>query len=242
MPVEGKSETRWVLYGADGAYLLGQFDGRRFTPEQRQARQRVWYGDFYAAQTYSGAPGGRRVQIGWARNVVFPGMPFNQQMTIPVEMTLRPTAEGDRVFARPVAELAPLREKTHAWRGDEIKPGVDPLAGLSGDLFDVRIVAEVGNAGTVTLNVRGTPVIYDAAKRTLTCGKHLAPLAKPDGVISLRVLVDRGSVEAFDNDGWVALSLGVTHPESNHKLGIKTTGERTKVRSVEVDELKSAWR
>ena len=121
LPVSGKpGESRWVLYAADGAYVLGQFDGKKFTPDSKQ-KQRVWYGNFYAAQTFSDTPDGRRIQIGWGNGIAFPGMPFNQQMTIPCELTLHSSAEGIRMFARPVAELASLRGKTQSWR--DLAPG-----------------------------------------------------------------------------------------------------------------------
>src|SRR5262249_61286 len=43
--------ARWVLYAADGKYVLGKFDGRVFTPEGD--KQQLWHGNFYAAQTFS---------------------------------------------------------------------------------------------------------------------------------------------------------------------------------------------
>ena len=91
LPVDGDCPARrlWVLYAADGEYRLGQFDGQRFAPET--GKLRVWYGNFYASQTFSDAPDGRRIQIGWANGIAFPGEPFNQQMTVPCELTLRPT-------------------------------------------------------------------------------------------------------------------------------------------------------
>ena len=112
LPVIGRSgESRWVIYSGDGEYRIGQFDGHAFQPETTR-KERVWYGDFYAAQTFSQVPDNRRIQIGWGRNVAFPDMPFNQQMTVPVELTLRPTSDGLRLFASPVRELAGLRKQS----------------------------------------------------------------------------------------------------------------------------------
>ena len=78
---------------------------------------RLWHGNFYASQTFSDTPDGRRILIGWGNGITFPGEPFNQQMTLPCELTLRPTTEGVRLFARPVAELASLRGKEHSFDG-----------------------------------------------------------------------------------------------------------------------------
>jgi fructan beta-fructosidase len=242
LPVAGRPDRKlWVLYAADGEYLLGRFDGRRFTPESEK-KQRTWYGNFYAAQTFSNAPDGRRVQIGWGQGIAFPGMPFNQQMALPCELTLRPTDEGVRMFARPVAELSSLRAKSHSWRDLAPEAGENPLSGLSGDLFEIRAEAEVGEKGTLTLTARGVPVVYDAAKRTLSCGNKSAPLAGEGGKVRLWVFVDRGSIEVFGNDGRVAISHGVIPEDGNRSLAIAASGDGVRVRTLEVDELASAWK
>lgn len=242
LPVAGADgQSRWVLYGADGAYMLGQFDGRRFTPDS--AKQRTWYGDFYAAQTFSDTPDHRRIQIGWGRDVTFPAMPFNQQMAIPVELTLRTTDEGIRMFARPVAELASLHAKRQAWRDlGTAELERQPLAAVSGELLEIKAEAEVGASSKLTLRVRGAPVVYDARKKTLTCGKHSAPLTPVEGRIRLQILVDRGSIEVFGNDGRVAISLGVIPAKDAPSLSASVEGEGTRLHLLEVDELASTWR
>ncbi len=224
LPVDGNaSQTRWVISAADGKYRLGQFDGHRFTPTTD--KQQVWYGNFYAAQTFSNAPEGRRIQIGWGNGVTFPGMPFNQQMCVPVDLTLRTTTDGPRLFAEPVRELESLRSKAHAWHDLALKPGGEnPLAGLSGELFDIALEFEPGQAEALRLTVRGVPIVYDAKARQLSCGKLEAPLASLDGRIRLRVLVDRGSIEVFGNDGRVAISLGVIPPDEERSLEIAAQG------------------
>jgi sucrose-6-phosphate hydrolase SacC (GH32 family) len=220
--------------------LLGQFDGRKFTPDSKE-KQRVWYGNFYAAQTFSDTPDGRRIQIGWGNGITFPAMPFNQQMTIPCELTLQSTDEGIRMFARPVAELASLHSGKHAWSDLAPSSAENPLAGISGDLFEIRVGAEVGSDGVVSLSARGVPINYDASKKTLKCGDKTASLSPEAGRVSLQVLVDRGSIEVFGNNGRVAISHGVIPPEGNRGLSISITGKEARIRALEVHELQSVW-
>ncbi|WP_165072616.1 glycoside hydrolase family 32 protein [Paludisphaera rhizosphaerae] len=111
LPVDGDPNKKlWVVYAADGQYKLGAFDGKTFTPTSGPDKHTLWHGNFYAAQTFSDEPKGRRIQIGWARDVKFPGSAFNQQMNLPVELTLRTTTDGPRMFAEPVAELDALQQ------------------------------------------------------------------------------------------------------------------------------------
>ncbi len=116
------ARRRWVLYAADGAYQLGHFDGHRFEPRESN-KLRTWHGNFYASQTFSNAPKGRRIQIGWANGIAFPGAPFNQQMTVACDLSLRTTNEGPRLFARPVVELLALRGKEYAYDSLTLKSG-----------------------------------------------------------------------------------------------------------------------
>lgn len=203
---------------------------------------RIKIGMFYAAQTFSDTPDGRRVQVGWARDVTFPGMPFNQQMTVPVELTLRPTAEGVRMFARPVAELDTQFFDRRRLHEPTLKPGGDLLTDVTGDLFAVRAEVEVGPEGTFTLTARGVPITYDAKARTLDCGGIKAPLAPEGGRIRLHVLIDRGSVEVFGNGGRVAVSRGLGPVEGGPPLSASATGAATRIKLLEVDKLHPARR
>ena len=105
LPVDGKpDQKKWVLTAASSEYQVGTFDGKNFTPETDKLPGHRGRG-FYAAQTYSNAPEGRCVQIGWGQGITFGALPFNQQMVIPVTLSLRQTGAGPRLHAAPVAEL-----------------------------------------------------------------------------------------------------------------------------------------
>jgi fructan beta-fructosidase len=240
IPLEGeKGATRWVLYAADGKYLLGHFDGKAFTRES--GKHELWHGNFYASQTFSNATDGRRIQIGWGRDITFPGMPFNQQMTFPCRLTLCRTDAGPRLFAEPVEEIRKLHGKRHRWQGQAPTADNKLPADIRGDLFDIRAEVEPKEARAVEIRVGGVPVVYDAARQEVSCKGVTAPLKPRDGKVRLRLLVDRGSVEVFGNDGAVALSVGVIPPGSPQpvELFVRGAGGR---QSVEVIELGSAWR
>lgn len=240
LPIEGKAgATKWVLYAADGKYLLGRFDGARFTPESE--RQTLWHGNFYAAQTWSDAPGGRRIQIGWAQGIDFPGMPFNQQMTVPCQLTLRPTTEGVRLYAEPIKELAQLRGKAWQWSDRALASNEVFSTGTDAELFDVHADFEVGAAAAVGLLVRGIEIVHDAKKQTLHCAGRTVPLRAENGRVRLRVLLDRRSVEVFGNGGRVALSVGVRPAAARRSVEAFARGGAARLRALDVAALRSAW-
>src|SRR5262249_50106520 len=152
--------------------------------------------------------------IGWAQGVTFPGSPFNQQMTVPVELRcyayLGDKNTAPRLCATPVHELAALRDGKPVF-----EVGAEPLIckerrtlASELDAFEAELCVSATNVPNFTVNLRGIDLVYDAAKGTLTCKDVSAPLPERwEGVLDLRILVDRGSVEVFGNGGRVAMSI-----------------------------------
>jgi fructan beta-fructosidase len=184
-------------------------------------------------------------------------MPFNQQMTIPVELSLRPTDEGIRVFAEPVREIERLRQRTHTFTNLTVPAGDMPFGDVTGDLFELRAEFELSPVGPADTNpsgpsrpataesfgliIRGIPVTYDVTKQALSCRDVSAPLKPHDGRVRLHILVDRGSLEIFANSGRVALSVGVIPPDDNRSIMLMARGGPVQVRTLDAHELKSAW-
>ncbi|MDH7569980.1 MAG: GH32 C-terminal domain-containing protein, partial [Armatimonadota bacterium] len=240
--VEGRAgERRWVVYAADGAYALGDFDGRRFLADSGKHRFN-WGNAFYAAQTFNDVPpaDGRRIQISWCRAAI-PGMPFNQMMNFPVELTLRPTEEGLRLFAWPVREIRSLYRAEHAWSALRVREGQNPLTGLRGNLFDVEAEIAVGDAAEVGFWLLGVPVVYRAPEEQLHAGPCVAPLKQMDGRVRLRVLVDRTSREVFANGGRCYMPVAVITPGEAQGLETIVRGGSAWFTSLVVRELYPAW-
>lgn len=243
LPVDGDSaDTRWVFWGANGTYVLGRFDGAIFEQEGDLHRY-DWGGDSYAAQTWSDIPeeDGRRIQMAWLR-VDLPGMPFNQQMTFPCELTLRRTPEGIRLFSQPVEEIESIQGHKHSWQAQTLQPGDDPLTVVAGDLLDVQAEFAPEGASELVLKINGVPIMYDAEKQRLSCEGREASLRPVEGRIRLRVLADRASIEIFGNDGEIALPIGLIHGGGTASLEVYCRGGGARINSLDVYEMCSAWR
>jgi sucrose-6-phosphate hydrolase SacC (GH32 family) len=208
---DGRATRRWVLTAANSDYMVGQFDGKKFTPETPKLKGHLGKG-FYAAQTFSGEPKGRVVQIGWLQ-VATPGMPFNQAMSLPLELKLR----GTQLTWTPVEELKSLRDGK----------------ATSGELLEVRAELDAD----VTLSVRGATIRYDAAKQELNVNGHVAPAPLVDGKQRLIIYVDRNVLEVFASDGLTYVPLAFTPKPEDQSISI-TSG---KAQALEAYKLKSCW-
>ena len=243
LPVDGdRRNTRWVVFGANGEYLIGRFDGTAFTKES--GKHKGDFGkNFYAAQTYSDIPesDGRRIIIGWMNGGKYPGMPFNQQMAFPCELRLHSTPEGIRMFKWPVKETETLRVREaitkHLRRGDSSfsieTPGVD--------LLDVNAEFDVADNGELAFNVRGNKFTWTATNNQLKGLERSMPLAPVNGRLKLRLLIDRTSIEVFGNDGAVVMSSCFLPKGSIQTTPFSISGQFAKVAAFSPYQMKSAW-
>lgn len=232
-------ETRWVFTAANGRYLIGSFDGTRYLPECEPLQ--VDFGaNYYAVQTYSDTPDSRRIQLAWMAGGQYPDMPFNQQMSFPCELTLRRTPDGLRLYRYPIAELAALRAREHAWHDEELTPHTNALAGIEGELLEIALDLAL-DGGDFVLNVRGTPITYDGAAGTLSCLDKSTLVAPENGHLELLVLVDRASIELFVNGGRISMTSCFLPTPEDRSITLTGSGG-VHMRSIRIFVLKSIWR
>lgn len=160
LPVDGDdSDRRWVLFGADARYVVGGFDGETFTPEH-DGRHQLHHGALYASQCFNNTPDGRCIQVGWAR-IELPGMPFHQAFGLPVELTLRRTEHGVRLFGEPIAALASLRREGERRADLALRENRALVQPVHGQLFDVLVEFEPAREGRVRLRVLVDRPMYE---------------------------------------------------------------------------------
>ena len=239
LPVDGDpSNKKWLLFDASFDYEIGEFDGTTFTTDKK-----VGLGDFgpnyYAAQTFNNSPDGRTIVIGWMMRSDFgeAGMPFNQQMSFPSTMELRTTPEGIHLFRWPIKEIESLYTKKHELSNRPIQELAAELGAIQAELIDASLEFDPKETGNLEWNLRGLKVSYDAAKQQFIYQGSRLPAPPVDGKVKLRVLVDRGSIELFANDGAAVATHYALPDPGNRSITLSGKGSV----SLTINELKSSW-
>lgn len=243
LPVEGMAgEKKWVLTGANSQYAVGTFDGINFKPEAERLSGQLGR-DFYAAQTFSNEPNGRRIEIGWWRTHTDTlNMPFNQSMSLPLEQKLVTTPGGIRLTRMPVKELESLRAKTYHFGKFSLKnKATHNLNDIRVELAEMRMEIAPRKAQELVLDIRGVPVTYHVASQELEVDgvKAIAPLE--NGILSLVVFADRTGLEIFANKGLVYMPVNINIPFDNRSVSVTAKGGAAKVSNLTVYELNSIW-
>lgn len=244
LPIDGNpSQKRWVLTAASSEYRVGHFDGTRFASETDKLPGHQGSG-FYAAQTFSDIPSqdGRRIQIGWFQTPTR-GMTFNQSMTIPLELKLTATTAGPRLTWTPIKELESLRRESHSFQAMKLGPGAaNPLAKLKSELVELRCEFEPESTGQTLFHIRGATMTYDAQKQELSVNSRHAHAPLRQGKQRLTIYCDRTGLEVFASDGLTYMPLPFIPKAEDRSLGIEVKGAPIHIHSLQVHELKSAWK
>ncbi|GAA5482481.1 glycoside hydrolase family 32 protein [Haloferula sargassicola] len=253
LPVDGDpGRTKWLIYDASFDYEIGTFDGTSFTTELGPFH--AGRGNFYAAQTFNQAPGGRVVQIGWMANgpdsAAAYGLPYNQQMSFPCDLSLRTTPEGIRLCATPAVEIDGLVTTTFEPEATVLEPGMNLLSGAGDlDLMDLSIEFSPGQAQALVMDLPRTSIRYQRESGQLTfvdAGGNVSelvdgPVMPRDGKVRLRLLLDRLSVEAYVFDGERFGSHYVGPDHGTETPSIHAVGGNVQVSALSVKSLDSAW-
>jgi hypothetical protein len=152
-------------------------------------------------------------------------------------MELRSTADGVKLFRWPIQEIESLYNRKHAFTNRPVAKLADELSGIEAELIDASIEFDPKQTGALEWSLRGLNVSYDPAQQQFLYND--TPMAAPavDGKVKLRVLVDRGSIELFANDGAaVATHFALPDPE-NRSIRLSGNGSV----SLVINELKSSW-
>ena len=234
--------------------FLGAFDEKECRFDRKYV-QPVDHGlNYYASQTLL-APDGRRIMIGWMDSwetckEAPRRHPWYGQMTVPRELRI----ENGRLMQRPVREIESMWQDTISHERVTIQEETE-LEGVRGRLMDltVELYPEKSSCRRFTLHTakdadhyiqircdmaRGELVFdrsHGGSRRDIAHTRHV-PAEVRDGKLTLRLLMDRESIELFINDGErVVTSLIPTPMEAD---GITFSADDTLTMTVKAHHLK----
>ena len=235
--VDGNANNKkWVMYAASGTYMIGSFDGANFKPEA--GKYFYTWGTQYAAQTYNNTPDGKRIQIGWGR-IDQVGMPFNQMMLFPNELSLRTTREGVRLFCEPINQVTQLHDKKYNW--NNVTPDVlnTALKNIKSDVLHITMDIEIDKGLGAEVFYKGNPIIYYDGNFNRFNGAPYICETSGSFRFNIEILLDKNSVEGYIDHGKLHIVEALKNPKSDQGLELK--GD-IKVHSFEVAEMKSIWK
>ncbi|MBO5295759.1 MAG: hypothetical protein J6B71_11025 [Clostridia bacterium] len=222
LPIVGTDESKWVLYGGDLGYRIGNFDGYSFIPDKMEENRKDTFipmralsieraevldkynGVFtypeayiaYSGQTFANLPDERWIRMIWLRKFYTDeGVPFSQCMCVPQELSLRYTPLGLRLCCMPVKEI----EQYYLESVSLCEKTIDQS--FFGAAFDVKAEFYAGQI----LQVGALSFRYDREQETIFISgdqKEIA-FAYPigDGKIKLRCIADCGIFEFYIGEG-----------------------------------------
>ena len=224
--------------------LIGIFD-KKTNHLNRERVQAIEYGlDFYAPQTLKTSDG-RRVMIGWMQNwetssCTRQDLPFMGQMTIPRELSVR----NGRLCQNPVRELMNYRGVMIDYHNVLIN-GETSLRGISGRCIDMMVTVRPGNENNMFKWFRlyvardgehFTFIRYRPETGTIKVDRTHSgfphdivnvrefPAGMKNGMLKLRVVMDRYSMELFINDGEQAASFVLYTPPQATAVSFSSDG------------------
>jgi len=230
------------LTGANSQYAIGEFDGKSFHPEIERLFSQ--YGrDYYAAQTFSNEPKKRRIEIGWWRTHTNQGnSAFNQSMSIPMELKLKSTEKGIRLFREPVTELQKLRKEKLSISRKKISSNDSSLfQQFNAEIAELDLVIDPQQAKNIQINVRGLAINYNVSTEELLVDNVRAQVPLRNKKLALKLLVDRTGLELFAQNGEVYMPINYNFDRNNLTYQLVAFNGEAVLESADLYTLDGIW-
>lgn len=219
------------IFGGSGTqYFVGDFDGTKFVADSEpDVTKWLDYGkDFYATVSFSNAPDNRKTAIAWMSNWDYanqvPTKQFRSANTLPRELSVFRAPDGELyVASTPSPEVTAMRGVPVNYKPGNVSPsgltytlpadndGICEIV-VDADLrkdktLDIILSNAEGEKVTMTLDAKNRTFSMDRTQSGLTEFSPAfpvvttAPTHTAMGRQTIRIFVDRSSIEVFDAKG-----------------------------------------
>jgi fructan beta-fructosidase len=249
--------------GSAAQYFVGSFDGKKFVNESpTQTKWMDWGKDNYATVTWNNAPDGRCIALGWMSNWQYannvPTRQYRSANTLARDLTLY--REGQELYLKstPSVEVKKARGKKvsiPSFKVSEKHEMVNLFEEKQG-AYEVEIVIQNTGASKIAfclLNDKGEKVsmYYDLNRKQFVMDRSesgkvdfskdfpavtVAPV-NVDKELTLRLFVDRSSIEAFGEDGKFVMTNLVFPSQPYVKMCFEADKNGYAVKSLNVYKL-----
>lgn len=249
--------------GSAAQYFVGSFDGKKFVNESpTQTKWMDWGKDNYATVTWNNAPDGRCIALGWMSNWQYannvPTRQYRSANTLARDLTLY--REGQELYLKstPSSDVKKARGKKvsiPSFKVSEKHEMVNLFEEKQG-AYEVEIVIQNAGASKIAfclLNDKGEKVsmYYDLNRKQFVMDRSesgtvdfskdfpavtVAPV-NVDKELTLRLFVDRSSIEAFGEDGKFVMTNLVFPSQPYVKMCFEADKNGYAVKSLNVYKL-----
>ena len=249
--------------GSAAQYFVGSFDGKMFVNESpTQTKWMDWGKDNYATVTWNNAPDGRCIALGWMSNWQYannvPTRQYRSANTLARDLTLY--REGQELYLKstPSVEVKKARGKKVSIPSFKVseKHEIVNLFEEKQGAYEVEIVIQNAGASKIAfclLNDKGEKVsmYYDLNRKQFVMDRSesgtvdfskdfpavtVAPV-NVDKELTLRLFVDRSSIEAFGEDGKFVMTNLVFPSQPYVKMCFEADKNEYAVKSLNVYKL-----
>lgn len=249
------------LFGGSATqYFTGDFDGKTFVCDTKpETTKWMDYGkDHYATVSWSNQPEGRHLVMAWMSNWQYastvPTQQYRSANSLPRELSLYKTAEGEyNLVVEPAKEIESMRMKPMAYGAFSLSNKETVKALPTEGVCEIDISLKPTSAQKVVLklsNRKGEEVvmIYDRKDKSFSMDRTKSGLVgfsddfpvvtqAPCPIRSqqtLRLFIDRSSIEAFDGEGRFSMSNIVFPSEPYTNLSIQVENGSCKVSDLTI--------
>lgn len=258
----GGSATQYFVGDFDGTTFKADTDANGNIPTKWMDFGK----DHYATVSWSNAPDNRRTLIGWMSNWQYaaevPTMQYRSANTLPREAGLFRGADGQiNLSSSPSPELIALRDKeiiniknrSIGRKASEfiLPTSNDGVCEILLDLYcgkadsvEMKIANNAGEFVNMTYNSKNHTISFDRRNSGIVDFSQdfpavtVAPSFENSNKVSLRIFIDKSSIEVFGNNGKFAMTNLVFPTKPYSTLSIAADGGKAKVENLKIYSIK----
>lgn len=274
LKVEGSNEEKWVLIisinpgapngGSGTQYFIGEFDGKKFVSDQKEAKWLDFGTDNYAGVTYNNTPNDERIFIGWMSNWDYardtPTKKWRSAMTVPRKLSLRKVGDDYLLANYPLEQMDKLTSEvlekgisvpadtSLTFNVDGLNQSQLKFTTASKD-FKLIFTNDLNETLVLAIDSKNNAFMLDRMNSGKTGfqsefgnKKHYMSVESLGvGAYEINILLDWSSIEVFIDNGLYVMTQQIFPTEPYNKLIIENLDDQSVIENAQINKMESTW-